>query len=543
MSQCSLLRFNLFICRGLNVHTYKIDAQKTRRVRICGIGKANTNTLHRRTTVHHPQRALSIAILTCFGLMAGCGADSPHGSCDDIPTPSTLRLTVQNGQYHDANGARVLLRGVNAGGRSKYPPFFPFAFQESGYAGQESAPPFDKALITYVDKVEDWGHNVVRLPFSWEAVEPERGHYDDAFLARLKTMITAFSDREIRVILEFHQDVFARTYCGDGFPLWATSFPDRALPAVEDCDDWFTAYLNTNNEVADEFARFWTNDDGLQDAMMAMWTYVLQEMHDVDGLIGVEAINEPWQGTLETDDWAANYMKPLVERFYDVVQDIDPSLLVFFGSAGTDTLNGKTVVHLPDRPNLSFAPHFYDPLVYILGTESGGWKPHNVLKNFFATGEEWQTPVLIGETGCKTAQARCNDYTRDVYDALDEYPLHATLWEYSTTTDDWNNEGFRLTLADGIESPAGQELARVYVASSTAQEQHFTFDAATRTATIDLNTTAPGWTKIVVPTRLYPNGYELTADGTPFCEKRKPNQLWIHATEAGTLQLSITPTH
>jgi hypothetical protein len=37
----------------------------------------------------------------------------------------------------------------------------------------------------------------------------------------------------IRVVLDFHQDVFSRRNCGDGFPDWALADPEVERPA--DC--------------------------------------------------------------------------------------------------------------------------------------------------------------------------------------------------------------------------------------------------------------------------------------------------------------------
>jgi len=492
------------------------------------------------------------AVGACLGMVlfcGGCAQDAPEDhdglreDCGEVPALQTLQLRIDGSDFVDADGRRVLLRGVNAGGRSKYPPFFPFAFQESGYPGQESALPFDAAAEKYVQQVADWGHNVVRLPFSWEAVEPTRGVYDEQYITRLNRFIAAFGAHDIRVILEFHQDVFARTYCGDGFPLWATSDPDRAIPPIEACGDWFKAYLNKNNEVAEEFQRFWTNEDGLQDALMAMWEHMLRATLVHDHLIGVEVMNEPWEGALSTEDWAENYMKPLVERFADLVHEVRSDLVVFFGSAGTDTLTGETVVHRPDREHVAFAPHFYDPVVYVTGTKSRRWDPHRVLKNFFATAQEWNVPILIGETGCRTAIEHCDAYTRATFAAYDVYPMHATAWEYSTTEDDWNNEGYRLTGPDGEESSAIDETVRVYPAALAGTDVTFVYDRKEDRAELAFTASANTWSEIVVPERRYTDGFRLESTGAAHCATydKASQRLWVRADEDGELRLTLTP--
>jgi len=68
-------------------------------------------------------------------------------------------------RFVDNAGREVILRGVNAGGRSKLPPFFPF----------EPVPDFNTALEKYADGIQSMGFNVVRLLIIYEAAEPTRG--------------------------------------------------------------------------------------------------------------------------------------------------------------------------------------------------------------------------------------------------------------------------------------------------------------------------------------------------------------------------------
>ena len=83
------------------------------------------------------------------------------GACDDAdeaqaggqgacvataPTLAHRRLRASGTALIDAAGRQVLLRGVNAGGRSKLPPFLPFPFAESARPDQADAPPFDEAV-------------------------------------------------------------------------------------------------------------------------------------------------------------------------------------------------------------------------------------------------------------------------------------------------------------------------------------------------------------------------------------------------------------
>lgn len=495
--------------------------------------------------------AVGFALSLALGLTACSddGDDDERGpnalqeSCGEAPALPSQAIHTEGMFFEDALGRATLLRGVNAGGRSKLPPFFPFPFAESGYPGQEDASPFDDEMAQYIDKIEEWGLTAVRLPFSWEAVEPVRGEYDPVFVERLVRFAQAFSDRGIRVILDFHQDVFSRSFCGDGFPLWAQSDPERPIPPIEDCDTWFMQYMNPDNAVGVEFKRFWDNEDGLQDALMAMWRHVLQATAHIDGVVGAELINEPWEGPIPQDEWAADYLKPLMERFYDLVQEERPELVAFFGSAGTDTATGKTAVHKPDRDGMAFAPHFYDPTVYILGTGRGVWNPPKILGQFWETALAWEVPVLVGETGCRTAITGCDRYTRAVFETLDTYPMHATHWEYSATKDDWNNEGFGVVEFGGVERPAADELVRVYPLALAGTWGSFAFDREALRAELSFEARADEWSELVVPSRLYPEGVHVAAEGARVCvsgDDASGERLLIRAEEAGEVSLTIT---
>src|SRR5580698_5064030 len=67
----------------------------------------------------------------------------------------------------DDLGRVRIFRGANVSGRSKLPPFLPFDDP------------------TYFDPLAAWGWNAVRLLVMWEALEPDRGVYDDAYLGKV----------------------------------------------------------------------------------------------------------------------------------------------------------------------------------------------------------------------------------------------------------------------------------------------------------------------------------------------------------------------
>lgn len=52
----------------------------------------------------------------------------------------------------------------------------------------------------------------------WEAVERVPGLYDDDYLDKVENMINMLGEAGIYTLVDMHQDVFARSICGEGFP-------------------------------------------------------------------------------------------------------------------------------------------------------------------------------------------------------------------------------------------------------------------------------------------------------------------------------------
>ncbi len=429
-----------------------------------------------------------------------------------ISTPEleTLRVRIEGRRILDCHGRQLLLRGINAGGRSKLPPFMPFPFRESGLDSQATAAPFDEALARYCDQLQSWGLSLVRLPFSWEALEPIRGAYDDAFLDRYFALARACGERAMRVIVDFHQDVFARPYAGDGFPLWACPQP-APDPAGPD-HHWFMGYLQ-NDQVQLAFDRFWRNDDGLRDAFAAMWRHLATRLWQLDNVIGFEVINEPGWGSAAMYEWAKTVLTPFYAEMATVVRAAAPDAPIFFDSTGGDALSCTTGLERPTGDGLVFAPHFYAPEVIMEGRWSGNPNATKPLSNWSALGEKWDLPVLLGEFGVQPTAEGAASYLRANYDKLDELLMHGTLWECSTTADGWNEEDMSVLGAGGVERPTVAELVRPYPRATAGTLDSFRFDSAARRAELRYHAEAGGVTEIAAPRRVFAGGVAVMLEG------------------------------
>lgn len=427
------------------------------------------------------------------------------------PVLPTLRLTAHGSRLLDALGREVLLRGVNCGGRSKIPPFFPFPFVESGRSDSERAPAFDQAVATYCDRLVDWGLNVVRLPFSWEALEPQRGSHDERWLSRYTDLAAAIGDRGLRVIVDFHQDVFGRPWFGDGFPLWACDRPIIDPPPVS--PQWFMGYLNSD-DVRRNYDRFWNDDDGIRTAFSSMWRTMAARLWQLDCVIGFEVFNEPGWGNADPTVWAKETLTPFYSELAAAIRQAAPNSLVFFDATGVDAISGEAYMDRPDGDGLVFAPHYYDPAALLEGRWDGGSDIATPIGRWRETGDGWDVPVLLGEFGISPSGEGAADYVRANYSALDQHLLHATLWEYSATVDDWNDEDMSIVDGYGNERPTVAALVRPFPAATPGTLTGFSWDPRRRTGEWRFDA-EPGLVgELAVPGRIFPEGVGAGSEGT-----------------------------
>jgi endoglycosylceramidase len=455
-------------------------------------------------------------------------ADTAEPACAPAVALPTTRLTIDGTRFRDALGREVLLRGANTGGRSKLPPFLPFAFDTS-----QGSATFAAAADRYFARMASWGLRTARMPFTWEALEPTRGTFDEAWLARYEAMVDAAGAHGIRVIVDFHQDLFARPYCGDGFPLWTLPQPIPERP--EDCKTWFLGYfIDPQQRLA--FDRLWANTDGIQDAMEAMWRFMAKRMWTHSAVIGFEVLNEPAEGSGEVETWAPEILTPFIDRMAAAIRAEAPGALIFFDSTGVEATKQTTSLRRPTGADLAFAPHFYDQTIFIAG--DGDPAVAKAVANWSKQRTEWTLPVLIGEFGIPRSGGGVSSYSRAVWDVLDEELLHGTVWEYSDAPDEWNEEGMSLVGLDGQEALSALEAIRVYPSAVAGTITSFTFDRATLSATLVWQATE-GTTELAAPARLYPTGPEATLTGVAGCTSWEDGVLRVRTSGAGAATLQL----
>ena len=119
------------------------------------------------------------------------------------------RIDIDSGSrtFFDAEDRQILFHGIKV--YNKVEPFIPSI---GDFDSQNSLIDED------ITSLKKWSMNFVRLGVMWEAVERTAGTYDDAYLDKVEAMINKLGDAGIYTLVDDHQDVFARSICGEDMP-------------------------------------------------------------------------------------------------------------------------------------------------------------------------------------------------------------------------------------------------------------------------------------------------------------------------------------
>lgn len=427
------------------------------------------------------------------------GEPALPGSCE---TPIERVILKDNGRLeldavgrmHDALGRDVQLRGINTGGRSKWAPFVPFPVAEDA-----ELPAFTAAADEFFKRLPGWGVNAVRLLFSWEALEPSPGAYDMRYIARYAAMVDVAWSHGLRVIVDFHQDVYASTFCGDGFPPWTV--PEEVEPHMCPDADWGLKYV-LDSDVRGAFDRFWADEGEIQAKFFAMWGKMIEAVGDHPGVVGLEILNEPGWGTAnDIPKWKHETLNPFhTAAVAELRARAGAELLILYDNPGTDALGLQAVEHVrPEGSGIVYGAHMYDPGL-IMGMPPIGMMPEPYLDELADFAAEEGLGVLIGEFGIGDGAPGGLEWLGRALDHMDVRRLSGTLWECSQNESLWNEEDLSVIDANGAERATLGVFVRPYLRAVAGSEGAFAWDGTTATASW---TGADGVTEIALPSHRF----------------------------------------
>ncbi len=354
--------------------------------------------------------SMAAALLLATGLV-GCSSDSgsegggagrPEGGGGGTELPATVveeldALSVaRDGRPRivDAEGRTVTLRGANLNALGDY------------YQADPDLPPVLPPTDADWDAMAANGFSVVRLIVHWSKLEPERGTFDEAYVAEIREAVDAAARRGIYTVIDLHQDAWGKAIATpdgvecpegkeraigwDGAPEWAT-----LTDGADTCRP--EGYREGAPAVAAAFTSFYENRDGIRDAFVATVSKLAATFADEPAVAGYDLFNEP-NKVLPDDESIARYTE-LLTGLVDGIRAAEteaggfPHLLfvepiVLYPLPGTLPTEGFT----EDR-DLVFAPHNYaESITRILTVEQ-------TFDISAQTAEERGWPLWIGEYG------------------------------------------------------------------------------------------------------------------------------------------------
>jgi hypothetical protein len=353
------------------------------------------------------RRALALVVVLFAGVFPLAVQAAPRGF-----------ISTQDRHFVDDAGGKVIFRGFNL---------------------QAKAPPFQVVTAaTDLDPLYRHGANFLRFNFVWEAAEPEKGVYDEAYFAYYDRVIQWAWARGLYVLIDFHNNAYSRHAakgCGSGFPRWAVEpAVTPVTPAVNgSCvfsSAMMQAMLSRNNQVLWE--RFMTDADGVRSRFFALTRRLAETYREHPAVIGFD-LNEPmvFEPILRYNERLSN---AFFNEWHQQIQAVSPRYITFWGDSPFQFifLNRPPAFDLPAGGQVSFDAHFYEPGASGFGRPVTGTA--RSINAIIATREAYRMPVLVGEYGAnlKGMNNQLFQYQMDgVLRHFDQAFLSSARWNYT----------------------------------------------------------------------------------------------------------------
>lgn len=417
-------------------------------------------------------------------------------------TAKNLLVAAQDGSLRDFWGRDTVLRGINVGGAAKRAPFLPFPLPAEPERISEVAVDFLRPLVS-------WGLDTIRLPFFWEALEPSSGTFSRIYLRRLSALLDAAQTHNLKVILDFHQDLFSSAFGGSGFPRWAIAPNDVGLPGAA-CAAWYLGYLQ-DDRVRRSFDRLWTNADGLQDAFRRAWTEVCLHVGHHPAVVAVEVLNEPgWGSVRSLSAFKREVLRPFHETMVELLGGLVPGALIVVDPPGIDGIAGFLPAVGPrGGGNVAYGAHHYDPGL-AAGVAWSGLGPRSTLASLAEFSRTEAIPIILSEFGVSAEAPGGSRWLTAVFAALDRHRMSGIVWEHSHAEQLWNGEDFSVVAEGGRERSVVDAIARPWLRALSGSMSHFEWDPDLRFGRATWRADG-GLTELVFPPRSFQGGPEPLA--------------------------------
>jgi endoglycosylceramidase len=470
-----------------------------------------------------------LAILTC----------APRAGAEPLHAASPF--------LRDAANRVVFFHGVNA--VWKLAPYVPSAAYFDDSDGQFLA---------------DNGFNSVRLGVLWAGVEPTEGTYDENYLDRIAAIVDMLNDHGIRVLLDFHQDMYNEKYAGEGFPDWAVhddDFPN--LPVFGFPGNYFL-----DPALFHAFDNLWLDRDELWAKYRAFWKHVAHRFKRKRNLLGYDLLNEPWPGAqwptcvnpAGCPQWDLLFLQPFHENVIAGIREVDAHTPVWWepqviddGGAGNSVGLLSPIADPKANQGISFhvyalAALFGSTAPPVLSGPNDPVSPLNeelVFRQQAAAASRNGSALLVTEFGASDSIDEINR----VAALADQHQVSWHYWAFGNWGDPTGSSTEGL-FTDDLDRPGSLKqlkadaLIRTYPQAVAGTPQSFSFDPTSKEFTLayqaDRAITAP--TVVFVPVaRHYGGHYSVSIDGLAAVNSPADAPLLvIQNTGGGSVNVRVT---
>jgi hypothetical protein len=351
------------------------------------------------------------AILISYPVITGpsnIGSTTPgsyfsttDGSTAATPITGWLHTNSKDTNIYDSQGNVVRLVGLDVIGLEFGTGTSSSDACKYGWGGQDAG----GYSTSEFDNIASWGFNSVRLPITWENMEPTAPslaqdgswvhHWNTAYLNEIDYFVNQLGQRHIAVILDFSQVGLSSAFTsipgsqfgnfceGWGAPTWLyPSTESGAGPAIglAICN-----FFNDQSAVGNNAPR---PIEGMQAAEQMLASRYANN----PTVIGLDMFNEPWFprtcGSLSNQaSLLANYDAAMSQA----IATANPHLLIIFEDVSPNIMPGGTSPILTSPPPVSNA-------VYELHVYTGSLSTaENLLGAYLSNAKQWRVPLYMGE--------------------------------------------------------------------------------------------------------------------------------------------------
>lgn len=233
------------------------------------------------------------------------------------------------------------------------------------------------------DLIRSWGFNSVRIGIAWSNLEPtapQDGHhtYNQQYVDYLDTVVKAFTDRGVAVIIQMAQSKWSPAFTnipapggtrcrGYGMPTWL--YPDAASITIGQAK-----------------TRFFSSDS-MQAGYAGAWAYIAGRYASNPMVVGLDMLNEPYLNPGAPAN--AYHLDAFYAKLGTAIRAVNRQALLIFQDT-QDQGNGEFGVTTP--------PPFRG-VVYSFHLYVDAWQPQGLERTqvYLARSRTWDVPLWIGE--------------------------------------------------------------------------------------------------------------------------------------------------